>query len=128
MTHVEGDARQPVGTPPSRRTGCLSAAQEARAKAYLAAHPLRRLSIAEVAALCDLSRSHFSKAFKVSTGLAPHQWVVRYRVHQVVKLLKGDRPIGEIAGECGFADQSHLSRVFARQMGMPPGQWRRQHR
>ncbi len=34
-------------------------------------------------------------------------------------------PLADIAAACGFADQSHFTRVFARSMGTPPGSWRR---
>lgn len=107
------------------RPGTLSAAQVRRAKAYLSSHPLQRLSIADVATACDLSRSHFSKAFKAATGQAPHQWVMQYRLAQVVALLRTDKPIAEIALVCGFADQSHLTRVFRRLMGTSPAAWRK---
>jgi AraC family transcriptional regulator len=42
-------------------------------------------------------------------------------------LPQGDRSLAEVGHECGFADQSHFTRVFASVEGMPPGLWRRQH-
>jgi transcriptional regulator GlxA family with amidase domain len=42
-------------------------------------------------------------------------------------LLETDLPIAEIAAACGFADQSHLSKVFARENGEPPAAWRRRN-
>lgn len=115
------------GATPAPRPGTLSPAQVRRAQACLSSHPLQRLSIAEVARACDLSRSHFSRAFKATTGQTPHQWVLQYRLAQVVSLLRTDRPIAEIAIGCGFADQSHLTRAFRRWMGISPAAWRRSH-
>ncbi|MGH8518111.1 MAG: helix-turn-helix transcriptional regulator [Panacagrimonas sp.] len=80
----------------------------------------------EVARLCGLSRSHFSRAFKQTTGLSPREWQVRSRLHRVKELLADPtRSIAEIATHCGFADQSHLTRVFAQHEAVTPARWRR---
>lgn len=102
--------------------------QEQRAKAFLTANLQCDVSIAEVAARVQLSRSHFSKAFKRSTGLTPHRWLQQYRIDQACSLLRGDMAIADIADACGFADQSHLTRVFAKLVGVPPSRWRRLHK
>jgi AraC family transcriptional regulator len=100
--------------------------QERRAKAFLLEHLAGDVSLAEVASECALSRGHFSKAFKQSTGQTPHAWLVSRRVEAARRLLaQADLPIAEIAAACGFADQSHLTRVFSAQMGASPARWRR---
>ncbi|MFS2099413.1 helix-turn-helix domain-containing protein [Variovorax sp. Varisp85] len=100
--------------------------QERRAKAFLMAHLASDVSLAEVARECGLSRSHFSKAFKQTFGQAPHAWLVAQRVDAARRLLRQpDLPIAEIAATCGFADQSHLTRVFSAHIGTPPARWRR---
>jgi AraC family transcriptional regulator len=72
-------------------------------------------SLAELAALCGLSRSYFVRAFKHTTGMSPHRWLLTHRAMRAKDLLRGTRmPIAEIAVACGFADQSHLTRVFRR--------------
>jgi AraC-like DNA-binding protein len=87
----------------------------------------KQVSLSELAAACRLSRSHFARAFKATTGLAPHQWLMTERVKLARLLLASTaRTIAEIADECGFADQSHFSRVFARFLGCTPGRWRGQ--
>jgi AraC-like DNA-binding protein len=84
--------------------------------------------IDDVARACRLSVSHFSRAFKTSTGVPPHQWLLLERVAMAEDLLTTSMtPLVEVAGICGFADQSHFSRVFARFKGRSPGVWRRQH-
>ena len=87
------------------------------------------LPLNSVAQACRLSVSHFARAFKASTGLPPHQWVMAMRIEMARGILtNSDTPLVEIAGMCGFADQSHFSRVFARIMGTSPGAWRREYR
>ena len=87
------------------------------------------LSLNSVAQACKLSVSHFARAFKGSTGLPPHQWVMATRIEMARGLLtSSETPLVEVAGMCGFADQSHFSRVFARIVGTSPGAWRRQYR
>ena len=102
--------------------------QEQRAKAFLLANLQCDVSIAAVAAQVQLSRSHFSKAFKLSTGLTPHRWLQARKIEQACSLLRGEMAIADIADACGFADQSHLTRVFAKLVGVPPSRWRRLHK
>jgi AraC-like DNA-binding protein len=109
--------------------GGLSFSQEKRAKAYLAKNYGEDILLADVAKECGLSRGHFIRAFRLTTGLTPRQWLQRYRLEKAKSLLRGSSvAIAEIAGRCGFADQSHLTRVFTATLGVPPGAWRRQHR
>jgi AraC family transcriptional regulator len=82
--------------------------------------------VAELAGRCGLSRSYFGRAFKVSMGLPPHRWLMRYRVQCAQEMLeRTTESIVAIAGSCGFADQSHLTRVFHAIVGVSPAAWRR---
>jgi hypothetical protein len=57
---------------------------------------------------------------------APHNWLLSYRIEVAkVKLRDGRSSLSEVALACGFADQSHLTRVFTRIVGISPGAWRR---
>ena len=86
-------------------------------------------SVKHVAALCGLSRSYFERAFKVSFGTPPHRLLVRQRVRQAAEMLEQtSEGIGSIALNCGFADQSHLTRVFRENVGLSPAAWRRQRK
>ena len=106
--------------------GGLAPWQEKRSKDMLASDLVGKTSLQEVAKACGLSVSHFSRAFRVSTGLAPHAWLLQARVESAkVMLQKRDASLSTIALSCGFADQSHLSRVFTRQVGLSPGAWRK---
>ncbi|WP_034299431.1 AraC family transcriptional regulator [Herbaspirillum sp. RV1423] len=104
----------------------LSRLHEARAKQMLMDKANGNISIAEIAVECNMSASHFLRAFRATTGHTPHQWLLTQRVLQARELLlRSDLPLAEIAIMCGFSDQSHFSRVFSRLMGTSPGNWRR---
>jgi AraC family transcriptional regulator len=110
----------------SHRKGGMTQLQLRRAKEFLASHCTQNVLLVDVARACGLSRGHFTKSFRVATGLTPHQWLQRYRVDKAKHmLLKSTTCIADIAAECGFADQSHLTRVFSRLTGDSPGAWRR---
>ncbi|WFU78217.1 AraC family transcriptional regulator [Bradyrhizobium sp. CIAT3101] len=84
------------------------------------------LSLQQVAAEFGLSVSYFSRAFRVSTGLPPHQWLLRQRVNAAKQLMTvKDLPLSEIAISVGFANQSHFTKVFSAQVGVSPATWRR---
>jgi AraC-like DNA-binding protein len=82
--------------------------------------------LSDIADACGLSVSHFSRAFRRSTGLAPHAWLLQTRVEAAKALLqRREAPLSKIARACGFADQSHFSGVFTRRVGLSPGAWRK---
>ncbi len=106
--------------------GVLSPAKTALSKELLMVKAYLGVSIEEVANECDLSRGYFIRAFSRTTGRTPHQWLLEQRVIRARQLIETtDMSLAEIAAVCGFADQSHLNRVFARIVGHPPGVWRR---
>lgn len=110
----------------ARRKRILSRSQEARAKEVLRSKIDGSISITDIADACNLSRSYFIHAFRETTGQTPHQWLIGQRLERARTLLMdSERPLADIAAACGFADQSHFTRVFARSMGTPPGNWRR---
>ncbi len=80
-----------------------------------------RLSLTELAAVAGVSPSHFTRAFRASTGQSPHQYLVQLRLERARRaLLTTDTPIAEIAQLCGFADQSHLTRTMRLRTGLTP--------
>jgi transcriptional regulator GlxA family with amidase domain len=84
------------------------------------------LTLNAIAAECQLSTSHFSRAFRRSTGYPPHRWLLRHRIDIAKSLMKDRRqPLSQIALATGFADQSHFTRAFTSQIGTSPGVWRR---
>jgi AraC family transcriptional regulator len=83
------------------------------------------VSLDEVARECGLSVSHFSRAFRRSTGLAPHRWLLRRRIEVAKDLMLSEpMPLAQVAVACGFADQSHFTRTFSGLIGLTPARWR----
>ena len=115
------------GKQPSPITrGCLAPWQLRRVSEYLTAHLGEDVELHALSDLVNLSRSYFSRSFKISTGLAPHQWLLQARVAKAKQLmLEGDSPLAQIAIDVGFADQAHFTRTFGRAVGESPGTWRR---
>jgi AraC family transcriptional regulator len=109
--------------------GGLAVWQERRVKEFVDANLDGDISVMQLASVCGLSGHHFSRAFRRSTRMTPHQWLLRRRVDQAKHLLRNSKlPLSEIAVVCGFAHQSHFTRVFKRLAGVSPGQWQRLHR
>jgi len=107
--------------------GGLAPWQVKRACERLDANLGGTLALQQIAAEFDLSVSHFSRAFRISTGLPPHQWLLRQRVKAAQQLMTvRDLPLSEIAISVGFANQSHFTKVFSAQVGVSPAIWRRE--
>ncbi len=87
------------------------------------------VDLTTMAATVSLSPFHFARAFKASTGVPPHRYLMQLRVEKARKLLEGtDLPIGEVASEVGYDDPSYLARLFRREVGTTPAQYRRKRR
>ena len=120
-----GDA----GPPRATRAGRLSSWQIRRALDFMTAHLDGDPTVAQLAQECGLSAGYFARAFRATTGVTPHQWLIRRRVARARELLLTSHlELAHIALTCGFVDQSHLTRIFTRFQGESPGRWRRQHR
>jgi AraC family transcriptional regulator len=110
----------------SVRRGSLAVWQAKRALAYIESNLDSKIAIRDMAEIFSVSKSHFSRAFKQSIGCPPMTYVCVRRVERVKGLMASRRHrLSDIALACGFADQSHLNRVFRRVMGVSPGVWRR---
>ena len=111
------------------RRGGLAPWQERRAKEMLLGHMDGQIGLEALAAECRLSRSHFARAFKVSTGHTPLRWLQMQRIVQAKALLLNTSfTLERIAAACGFSDASHLVRSFTAATGVSPGLWRRAKR
>jgi AraC family transcriptional regulator len=118
--------RKYTSTPPTSRShrNGLAPRQLRTAKSLMRAHLDGELSLANIASECGLSAAHFTRAFKISTGMPPHRWLMGQRIQQSKRLLRESTlSLTEIALECGFSDQSHFTRAFSAAVGVTPGRW-----
>ena len=114
-SHVS--CEQAFGIPPRRL---------ARVVEYIRNNLDQPLAVGALSRLAEMSQSHFSKLFKLSTGLAPHQFVLQERINRSKKLLRqGNAKIVEIALGVGFENQAHFTTVFGNLVGMTPRQFQR---
>lgn len=117
--HAEVLFREPTGE------GGLTFAQQRTVCDFIRAHLDETVTLDDLAASVALSRFHFARCFRSSTGTSPHEFVVRQRIELAKTLLtRTSTPLSDIAARCGFADQSHLTRVFNKHVGTTPGNYR----
>lgn len=122
---AERQGTEPTPMPQPNKGG-LAPWQVDRVKRHIESGLASRIGLGDLARLTRLSTSYFAAAFRVSFGTSPHDYVCRRRVERAKELMAAtDTPLCEIALDCGFADQSHLSRVFRRMTGHTPAAWRR---
>jgi AraC-like DNA-binding protein len=128
---------QPSSAPASPRAfrerqlarGGLAGWQARRLIAHVDANLSARIRVEELAALVELSISHFCRAFKCTFGVSAHDYVTRRRIEvaQGLMLTTSDS-LSAIALSCGMSDQSHFTRSFRRIVGQTPYSWRRTRR
>jgi AraC family transcriptional regulator len=105
--------------------GGLSSAQERVVREYVEGHLHERISLDDLAATVGMGRCRFVRRFRRSTGTSPHDFVLERRVARARTLLtRTGTPLPDVACRCGFADQSHLTRVFRERVGVTPGRFR----
>jgi AraC family transcriptional regulator len=124
------NAIEEIDLPTGRRSklvrGGLAPWQIRRVTTHIEANLDATIKIKDLAALINLSPSHFCRTFKESVADTPHRYVMRRRLERAQGLmLTTDVSLGQIAGECGFADQAHFNKLFRRLVGASPGAWRR---
>lgn len=83
------------------------------------------LGLEELADICGLNIYHFARMFKISTGMPPHQYVVKQRIETAKYLLKNSKlPMMEICLQVGFQSQNHFTTLFRKHTGATPKQYR----
>lgn len=96
----------------------------ARVRAYLDAHPAETVPLARLAEIAGLHPLSLIRAFRRTLGMPPHAYQTTRRIAQAQTLLRQGLALAAVANDCGFADQSHLTRTFKRVVGVPPGLYR----
>jgi AraC-like DNA-binding protein len=117
-------SRAPQGRPAA--CGGLAAWQVRRVTDYLHEHLAEAVDMAALAGVAGLSKGHFSRAFKASTGLPPHRWLLNARIAKSQELLiDSNLSLAEISLSVGFGDQAHFTRTFGSIVGTSPRAWQR---
>ena len=95
---------------------------------FIVEHFAEDICLHDLAALTGLTCKHFARAFKKSTGLPPHQYLIVQRIEAAKHhLIDTKASLADIALACGFADQSHFTATFRKIAGVAPGTWRLSH-
>lgn len=92
---------------------------------YIHEHFTQAIKLEDLASHIGITQFHFSRLFKRSMGMPPHQYVMQQRIEKAKQLLKDtDIPIADIALDCGFSSQSHLGKYFRQLTGITPRKYR----
>ena len=106
--------------------GGLAPWQLKRAEALMSKNLGVQVPLDQVAEECGLSVRHLARAFRQSTGVPPHRWLLNQRVQRAKELLPNAKlSLSDVALACGFGDQSHFTRTFTAAVRLSPGVWRR---
>ena len=96
---------------------------------YIHENYAERITLKDLAAKAHLSPAGYMRYFKKLFGLPPIDYLIRLRVKHAADMLKnGDKPVAEIAQDCGFFDSSHLTRAFRQILGNVPSKYREQQK
>jgi AraC-like DNA-binding protein len=107
----------------------LSPWQAKRVRDFIDATLDEQIFVGALAGVAGISASHFFRVFKGTFGLSPHAYIIRRRISRAKDLMTTtEEPLSQIAAACGLTDQAHLSRLFLKEVGRPPGTWRREVR
>jgi AraC family transcriptional regulator len=118
-------AQRFIGRLPLPTSKGLSPERLQRVRDYVEAHLDGDLSLTVLADVACLSPYHFSRSFKEAAGVGPQRYVMQRRLARAKTLMGRTRqPLAWIAQEAGFVDQSHLTSIFRREMGVTPGRFR----
>lgn len=95
-----------------------------RVRDYIRTYFQRDITVADLAAVAGLSRAHLTRAFSAAYHISPHVYLNAVRISHAQTLIRLGVPLASVAIECGFADQSHLTRRFKGSVGASPSDWR----
>jgi len=101
---------------------------------YINEHFTQQILLSELAEIAGLSEYHFCRMFKINFAESPQQYIMRIRIQFVTELMdryhnqsklttQAPFSLADIASQAGFSNQSHMGRVFKKQLGVTPGQY-----
>ena len=92
-------------------------------KREILGNPEMEISIAEMSQKVNISPYHMIRKFASENGLTPHKFQMQCRIRKAQELLRQGHRVIDVAQMVGFCDQSHLDRVFRKQVGITPEQY-----
>ena len=123
---MRSDEQQQNLTDRCYRSAGLTRWQVDRVNQYINVHICETIRMSSLASVTTLSESYFFHAFRATFGESPYRYVVRRRIELAKELMMaGSEMLADIALDCGFADQAHMTRQFRQFVGVPPAAWRR---
>ncbi|WP_266064360.1 helix-turn-helix domain-containing protein [Brucella intermedia] len=110
-----------------RRQGGFAPKVMARVTEFIHGHMDQKITLADLATVAGFSPSHFTRAFRQSTGQAPHEFVLGLRLREVERLATSSNiPLSEVARRTGFSSQSHMTAAMRQYWSTTPGELRRE--
>jgi AraC family transcriptional regulator len=131
LVGLQSQERRPAGRTAvdclsKRRVAVLQKWRLKRVIDYVDSHLSEKITLSHLAHAAGLSRMYFAAQFRTTTGVRPHEYLVRRRIRRAEELLQGSNmTIADISLTVGFQTQAHFATVFKRLMGQTPYQWRR---
>lgn len=114
------------GAPAVAESGPRDAGRAGQAAGIMRDRMAEPLTLEDVAVECGCTEYHLIRLFRREFGITPHAYLMKLRLEQARIRIASGMCIAEAAADCGFTDQSHLTRHFRSRFGLPPGQYRRQ--
>ena len=103
----------------------LTLRQLARAKEVIRADLNGNITLTRLAGECGLSLTGFRKAFASTVGMPPHRWLLERRIERAMDLVRHSAlALSDVALDCGFQSERHMTRAFVQLVGLTPEAWR----
>jgi AraC family transcriptional regulator len=113
---------------PGKQTQRLTRRQMQRIREFVEANLETDIRLEMMAGICGRSTEYFVRIFKATAGVSPYQYVLNLRIERAKALLGVEgASIADVALQCGFSHQEHLTRMFRRFTGVTPGRYRSSH-
>ena len=113
---------------PGKQTQRLTHRQMQRIREFVEANLETDIRLEMMAGICGRSTEYFVRVFKATAGVSPYQYVLNLRIERAKALLGVEgASIADVALQCGFSHQEHLTRMFRRFTGVTPGRYRSGH-
>ena len=113
---------------PGKQTQRLTHRQMQRIREFVEANLETDIRLEMMAGICGRSTEYFVRVFKATAGVSPYQYVLNLRIERAKALLGVEgASIADVALQCGFSHQEHLTRMFRRFTGVTPGRYRASH-